>query len=86
VANAPRPKKRKLTYKETAELAALPERIATTEAVRDTLFAQMADPVVLRDGARVMGLQAELASREAEIEVLMARWEELETIAAEAGG
>ncbi|MBL0939569.1 MAG: ATP-binding cassette domain-containing protein [Gemmatimonadaceae bacterium] len=80
-AAAPKAKKRKLSYKETAELETLPDRIAEAEAEREAVFAQLADPAVLRDGARVVALQASLADLDARIPELMARWEELETIA-----
>lgn len=82
---SPKPRKRKLSYKENAELTALPDRISAAEEERATLFGQLADPVVLRDGARVVALQARAAALETELEAMMARWEELETIAAEAG-
>ncbi|MFN8718336.1 MAG: ATP-binding cassette domain-containing protein [Gemmatimonadaceae bacterium] len=82
---APKAKKRKLSYKENAELTALPDRISGAEEERATLFGQLADPAVLRDGARVVALQARVAQLDGQLEAMMARWEELETIAAEAG-
>jgi ATP-binding cassette subfamily F protein uup len=84
VSEAPRTKARKLSYKETQELAALPDRIAEAEVARDALLAQLSDPVVLRDGLRVIALNAELTAAEAGLTALMERWETLETIAAEA--
>ena len=83
---ATKPKKRKLTFKEAKELEALPDQIAATEAAHAELTTQLSDPTVLRDGLRVLAIQKEVAAREAELERLMARWEELETIAAEAAG
>jgi ATP-binding cassette subfamily F protein uup len=82
---AAKAKKRKLSYKENAELAALPDRISEAEEERAALFGQLADPAVLRDGARVVALQARVAELDAQLDAMMARWEELETIAAEAG-
>jgi ABC transport system ATP-binding/permease protein len=64
-------KKRKLSYKENEELAALPDAIAAAEAKRDANLALLSDPAV------------ELAALERQLEQLMARWEVLETIASE---
>ena len=61
------------------------DRISGAEEERATLFGQLADPAVLRDGARVVALQARVAQLDGQLEAMMARWEELETIAAEAG-
>jgi ATP-binding cassette subfamily F protein uup len=76
-------KKRKLTFKESGELAELPERIDAAERERARLFAQLADPAVLRDGTAVIDINARIAAAEREIATLVARWESLETIAAE---
>src|SRR6185503_10124875 len=78
------PKKRRLSFKETAELAALPDRIDAAEHERERLYLSLADPAVLRDGAAVTDAKARLASTEAELAELIARWEALETIAADA--
>jgi ATP-binding cassette subfamily F protein uup len=76
------PKKRKLTFKETTELAALPTRIDESERERERIYASLADAAFLRDGAAVADAKARLVALETEIEQLIARWEELETIAA----
>ena len=76
-------KKRRLTYKETSELAALPERIDALEREREGLYESLADPVLLRDGAAVANATTRLAAIETEVTVLMERWEALETIAAD---
>ena len=76
------PKKRKLSFKERAELDALPEQIDARERERETVYASLADPALLRDGSAVVEAQGRLATLSAEIEALIARWEELETIAA----
>ncbi|GAB1344888.1 ATP-binding cassette domain-containing protein [Gemmatimonas sp.] len=78
---APKVGKRKLSYKEDKELAALPDRIAALEAERDELLAQLADPAVFRDGERLLKINATLATLEETVLTAMARWEELETIA-----
>ena len=75
-------KKRRLTYKETQELAALPELIDARERVRTALYEQLADPAFLRDGAAVTAAASQLAAVDAELAALAERWELLETIAA----
>jgi ATP-binding cassette subfamily F protein uup len=85
-APAPQPrqlKKRKLNFRESSELAALPERIDALERERERVYALLADPAVLRDGAAVTAAKARLTSLEVEIGQLTERWETLETIAAE---
>jgi ATP-binding cassette subfamily F protein uup len=72
---------RRLTFKETGELADLPARIEALEGEREQLYARLADPATLRDGAAVQAAQARLAEVERALDAAMARWEELETIA-----
>jgi ATP-binding cassette subfamily F protein uup len=84
-APAPPPRaerRRKLSFKETHELAQLPDRIDAAERERDALYARLADPLLLRDGAATAEAKARLAALEGELAALSARWEELETIAA----
>jgi ATP-binding cassette subfamily F protein uup len=75
------PKERRLTFKEKTELAALPALIDAKERERETAYAALADPVLLRDGSAVAQSRARLAETERELGELTARWEELETIA-----
>jgi ATP-binding cassette subfamily F protein uup len=75
-------KPRKLTFKETSELAGLPDRIDALEREREQAYVSLSDPAVLRDGAAMAEAKARLASLELEIGKLTARWEALETIAA----
>ena len=75
-------KKRKLTFKETNELSSLPGSINALERERDAVYASLADPAVLRDGAAYAAARARLGEIESEIAQRLARWEELETIAA----
>ena len=74
-------KKRRLSFKETGELAGLPDRIDALERERETIYASLGDSAVLRDGAAVVAAKARLAALEAEIATLIQRWEELETLA-----
>jgi ATP-binding cassette subfamily F protein uup len=71
-----------MSYKETQELAQLPDRIDACEREREALYARLADPMLLRDGTAVAEAHARLATLDAEIEALTGRWEELETMAA----
>jgi ATP-binding cassette subfamily F protein uup len=79
-------KPKKLSYRETAELASLPDRIDALEGERGRIYASLADPAVLRDGAAVGEARARLAALELEIGGLTERWEALETIAAGGAG
>jgi ATP-binding cassette subfamily F protein uup len=75
-------KKRKLSYKETQELAGLPDLIDAKEQERSGIYSRLADPAFLRDGAAVAASTARLAAVDAELASLAERWETLETIAA----
>jgi ATP-binding cassette subfamily F protein uup len=75
-------RKRRLSYKESKELEALPERIDELEREREGLYASLADPALLRDGAAVVEARSRLEALDAEISGAMNRWEELETLAA----
>ncbi len=76
-------KARRLTFKEKAELETLPDAIDALEQERESLYGKLADPNFLRDGAAVIAVRARLEVLDAEIAAKSARWEELETIAAE---
>ena len=76
-------KKRKLSFKERGELESLPDQIDAKEREREQVYLSLADPALLRDGAAVADARARLAALEVEIGALTARWEALETIAAE---
>ncbi|MEO8879758.1 MAG: ATP-binding cassette domain-containing protein [Gemmatimonadaceae bacterium] len=74
-------KKRRITFKETTELASLPEAIDALERERETVYASLANPASLRNGTAVAKANARIAAIEVEIAKRTARWEELETIA-----
>jgi len=78
-------KKRRLSFKESKELEALPQEIDTREREQERLYASLADPAFLRDGAAVAEAKSRLAVLTAEIATLTERWEALETLASEAG-
>lgn len=77
-------RKRRLTFKEKSELESLPSEIDKHERSRERIYASLADPAFLRDGAAVVKAKIQLDEIDAELAGLMARWEDLETIAAEA--
>jgi len=83
-AAAPAGKKRRLSFKESKELAALPHDIDAREQERERLYASLADPAFLRDGGAVAEAKARLTAVLAEIAALTERWESLETLASEA--
>ncbi len=76
-------KKRRLTFVESTELKALPDRIDVKERERETILASLNDPVVLRDGRAALAAHTRLTAVDDELAWLLERWEALETIAAE---
>ncbi len=89
VAKADAGRRRRLSFSERRELAALPEMIEALDAEQSTLHAQMADPAFYRSGeaaeiARIQGRSKEI---EGLLENSYKRWESLEKLrlAAEAG-
>ncbi len=78
------PKKRRLSFAESAELAALPDKIDAAEQERARLYGSLTDPALLRDGGAVVSARAKLAEVEGELATLIARWEALATIEADA--
>ena len=79
----PRPAKRKLSYKENKELAALPARIEALEAERAEIARAISSPEFYAGGdtARAMTAHQRLEGLQAELEAAYLRWEELEEIA-----
>ncbi|HET9683689.1 MAG TPA: ATP-binding cassette domain-containing protein, partial [Gemmatimonadaceae bacterium] len=81
--SAPRATKpKKLSFRESAELAELPDRIDGLEGERERLYLSLSDPTLLRDGVAVAAARARLAALEVEIAKAIERWEALETTAA----
>jgi ATP-binding cassette subfamily F protein uup len=81
--DASRAKPRKLSFRESTELAALPDRIDALEQERTRLHVSLADPVLLRDATALAAARTRLTQVEQESAAAIVRWEELETIAAE---
>jgi ATP-binding cassette subfamily F protein uup len=79
-ARADPPARNKLSYRESRDLAELPDRIEALEREQRELGARIAEPAVYRDDpAAVKAMQARFAAIEAELEAAFARWEALET-------
>jgi ABC transport system ATP-binding/permease protein len=81
---ASRPAKRKLSYKETKELEALPEKIETLEAERAEIAGAISSPDFYTggDSGRAMAAHQRLEALQAELDAAYLRWEELEAIVA----
>ncbi len=72
---------RKLTYKETRELAALEETIAALEDEKTAVETTLADPDFYKgDPDEIAATNRRLPAIDAELEAAYARWEALETI------
>jgi len=73
--------KRKLSFKETRELEALPGEIEALESEKAELETRLADPELYKTGGdRVGDLRDRLAALEPELERLYGRWQDLESI------
>ncbi|MBK1702565.1 ATP-binding cassette domain-containing protein [Thiococcus pfennigii] len=70
---------KRLSYKESRELEALPARIEALETEQGTLHARLGEPDLYQQGGEaVTALQARLAEIEAELAEAYRRWEDLE--------
>ncbi len=79
VAAPPRAVAAKLSFKESRELEAMPDRIAALEQEQAAISAELADPTVYRDAPdRVQALRERYAAIEEELMSALARWEALE--------
>ncbi|HRZ26861.1 MAG TPA: ATP-binding cassette domain-containing protein [Spirochaetota bacterium] len=75
------PETRKLTFKEKKELESIPQLIADKENRVNEIHAILSNPSFYRENsARVPEMKAELERLEHELEALLLRWEELESI------
>jgi ATP-binding cassette subfamily F protein uup len=74
-----RPTSKKLSYKETRELEAMPAQIAALEQEQAAISARLADPEFYRtQHAQAAQLQARFAAIEEELLKLLERWQALE--------
>ena len=83
LSDAPSSSKKKLSYLEAREYAGLEQRIADAEQTLKSKRADLENPAIASDGARLVAAHAEMESAEKNLELLYTRWAELE---AKAGG
>jgi ATP-binding cassette subfamily F protein uup len=76
--------KRKLSYLEAREYAGIEQRIAEAEQVLQTRRAEIENPAIASDGPRLLAAHAEMEAAQKNLDVLYARWAELEEKAADA--
>jgi ABC transport system ATP-binding/permease protein len=72
------PAKKKLSYLEAREYGDIEERIAEAEQVLQAKRAQLQDPAIASDSSRLLTAQADLEEAQRKVEMLYARWTELE--------
>lgn len=75
---APSAAKRKLSYIEAREFAAIEERLAAAEQALQAKHAALGDPLIASDGPRLLAAAAELEEAQGLVDQLYARWAELE--------
>ena len=73
------PAKKKLSYKETRELEALPQKIDALETEQKTLSEKLNNADFYRDPVAVRDVNARLTAIEEELMSALERWEELES-------
>ena len=73
-------KKKKRSYNEEREYAALPDKIEKLEAEITEFQAKLSKPEVYTDAKRIVELQKEIATRESELEKAYERYEELDLL------
>ena len=76
---APAPRK-KLSYKDQRDLETIETRIAEAEAKVAALHEEQASPAVASDATRLVALSAEIEAAQKDVDVLYARWSDLEAL------
>ena len=69
--------KKKLSYLEAREYAGLEQRVAYAEQALQARRAQLEDPAIASDGARLVSVQSEIEAAQALVDELYSRWVEL---------
>lgn len=72
------PQAKKLTYLEAREFEQIEHRVAQAEDVLESKRQQLEMPDVVSDPARLTQAVAEIDAAQAEVDILYARWAELE--------
>ncbi|HEY0711992.1 MAG TPA: ATP-binding cassette domain-containing protein, partial [Polyangia bacterium] len=73
-------KRRKLGFKDQRDWETIEARIAAAESEVATLEAQLGDPAVASDAARLVTLMSQIEAGRVEVDRLYARWAELERL------
>ena len=74
----PAPAKKKLSYIEAREFAAIEERITEAEQELQARLAALEDPAIASDGPRLLATSAKIEEARKAVDALYARWSELE--------
>ena len=69
---------KKLSYVEAREYASIEERITDAEQVLQRKRAELENPAIATDGTKLVAAQAEVEDAQKDLDVLYARWAELE--------
>ncbi len=77
-AAAPAPQKKKLSYMEAREYAAIEQRIAAAEERLKVARESFEDPSIASDAGKLMAAQEEMQSAQKCVDALLERWAELE--------
>jgi ABC transport system ATP-binding/permease protein len=70
--------KRKLSYMEAREYAAIEERVSKAESTLEAKRAALNDPLIASDAPRLLAISAEIEEAEKLVDLLYSRWAELE--------
>jgi ATP-binding cassette subfamily F protein uup len=70
--------KRKLSYMEAREYAAIEERVSKAESTLEAKRAALNDPAIGSDAPRLLAISAEIEEAEKLVDLLYSRWAELE--------
>jgi ATP-binding cassette subfamily F protein uup len=70
--------KRKLSYMEAREYAAIEERVSKAESTLEAKRAALNDPAIASDAPRLLAISAEIQEAEKLVDLLYSRWAELE--------
>ena len=76
--SSPAQTRKKLSYLEAREYAAIEERIVHAEQLLQTKRAQLEDPAIASDGPRLLSAHADMEAAQKDRDRLYARWVELE--------
>jgi ABC transport system ATP-binding/permease protein len=76
--NAERAGKKKLSYLEAREYDTIEQRVADAEEILQSKRVQLEDPEIVSNGPRLVAAHAEMEEAQEKVDVLYARWAELE--------